>query len=375
MFEIDRVEFLGLLEVLQVAVEKKKLDLMAIRGIRLKAEDGYLYMASTNLALSVKILNVPLLKYKEDLDVVVATDRLYSIVKASTVPTLKFKYKEPQIHLHANGISRINTYNVNEFPQVHVISDEDEPVLTWPISEFKEDLKKAASTVVKDAERLPHFAGVCMDGDFYATDTKRMIHVTSLGSEVDPITVVPQVSEAFSKIPMDEEGEVRVYILRKRKGIEPSAVFEFGNIRVGSQTFSEPFPIEQVLKIIKGTREAASIVAAVKREQLIEVLGRAALFEDSHATADLRFNGEKQLLEVRCIMMDKSGEEYTERLECRLTGAKRFTVTLNFRELLAILITLQDKIVRLNFSSPDKPFYLASKDKTVEFISTTLKRI
>lgn len=374
-FEIVREEFLKYLEILSVGIEKKKNELLALRGIRIKVEDGLLSMASTNLQISVKIFEVPLTKSDGDLDLVIASDRLFSIVKASTVSTLKFKYKKPILTLHANGMSRLNTYNLKEFPNIHVVSPDDEPVAVFPKSRFSADMERASKVVARKEDSRSHLSGVCIDGDLYATDGQKMIHITR-GEEINPVTVVPEVVDALLKMSSPDEEELSLYLIESSGGGEANAVFEMGNIRVGSMTFSTAFPRDEVANIIKTSKEACSIKALISRTKLLEALGRASLFEDSQATADFRFVKKSQTLEVRCIMLDKSGEEYREKIPCKFEGPdKVFTITLNFRELQSILSSIMDSTILFRFSDREKPFYFRIKDKSLEFICLPLRRV
>ena len=114
--------------------------------------------------------------------------KLMTIVKASTTADIEFIAGKNLITVKTNGEYRLNVWGEpQDFPQ-HDFGYEE--LARWPVPEISAAWAKAVIAVSKDVTKMS-YQGVCFDGNFAATDNRRLSVV--VGEQQSDSMLLPPV--------------------------------------------------------------------------------------------------------------------------------------------------------------------------------------
>lgn len=119
--------------------------------------------------------------------------KLMIIVKASTTADIEFVAGDKRVTVRTNGEYRLNMWaDPSDFPQHDFTYNE---LARWPVPEIIAAWSKAVIAVSKDVTKLS-YQGVCFDGNFAATDNRRVSVVVG-ETETDPMLLPPVFGEVI----------------------------------------------------------------------------------------------------------------------------------------------------------------------------------
>lgn len=172
---LKRNRLVEVLNILSTCVGNKVMQVADYVHFRVDRNEQRLLLSTTdfNAFITVDYGDLELTTLEDVPDVfLVKFKQLYYILKNSTTEDVDISVtKTGQIKVVTNGVYELATYaNIEEFPQA---SYQFQELGKWPVPVLQSAWKRAVIAVTEDVTKI-HFQGVNYDGNFAATDGRRL---------------------------------------------------------------------------------------------------------------------------------------------------------------------------------------------------------
>lgn len=192
--------------------------------------------------------------------------KLMTIVKASTTADIEFVAGDGRITVKTNGEYRLNVWaEPADFPQHDFAYNE---LAKWPVPEISAAWGKAVIAVSKDVTKLS-YQGVCYDGNFAATDNRRVSVVVG-ESEADPMLLPPVFGEVIKhcknevSVGANESGKTLVVVCEE--------IGLIASVRLLDAQFQDYRPLID--------NYSPGITASLFKQDLLGAANRLSIFSD-----------------------------------------------------------------------------------------------
>ena len=274
---------------LNVIAQKAAIPILS--NLLIEAVGGRLIVTATDLTVGVRC--VADAKILEEGGTALPGKKLSQLIRELTAANIEVTTNTHEVTEIVANDSRFKLHGMskNEFPSLPDVTDAT--LLKMKQGDLKEALQRTAFAVSKDDTRYS-LTGVCMTvqenvATFVGTDGKRLArcHASVVaedafsGSCILPIKAVDEIAKN-----LDEEGEVRLFILNDKIAIETDS------IRIIAKLLAGEYP--DVSRVIP---ESSALTVNLHREELTSLLRQVSLFtnEKEHSVRFTFSPGELRL--------------------------------------------------------------------------------
>lgn len=327
-------------------------NLPILKNLLIKAEDGAVKVAATNLEVGVE--QVCPGKIIESGAVTVPAGVFNSIVSNLTSEVVNLSTEKDKFNIQTDNYeAQIQTLSVDDFPIIPNISLEKEPVLVLEVNKLKEGLIKVMSATTFSDLR-PEINGIFMATEdeelrMAGTDSFRLAEKIlykddfSLREKENWSLIVPLKTAGELLRILPEKGEVKVYIDSNQ------IMFSGEGVTVVSHLIDGKFPdYKQIIPSVYETE------AVVDREDISTALKVVSVLSSKISDVNLVVN--KNFLEVTSMSQGVGENKYLVPAKVAGGGGK---VVFNWHYLLSGIRSVGGKEVKLKVNFKDKPTAIA----------------